>query len=178
MARIDRATTQDSFEATYSAADLLGILASAKNPDGTDFTMPTIQGAPASADILNGHVAQTATTAAATLITVPAGRTWRGHVSVQCAASVVAADTTAGQALGLVATAGANVAPAAGTILSCEARAAANAATGTAGSNGHASADVPVTVVAPAGNAVTLTLESTQAGTNTRVMAAASGYLT
>lgn len=129
------------------------------------------------ANVLVGTLSHTATTAAATIITIPAGRTWVGTIGISADIGANAASTTAGQALGLIATAGTGVTPAAGTVLPCEARAGANAATGTSGTQGSNSVTIPITVIAPAGNSVTLTGASTIAGSNGRVDYVASGAL-
>ena len=144
---------------------------------GVPTPLATSVGAATAANILNGFQSFAATTGATTLLTVPAGRTWVGVVGVSCTASVAAASSTAGQARCVVATAGANVTPAAGTVVACEAKAGANAATGTVGSNAAQRASVPVTVIAPAGNAVTLTVVTTQAGTASVIDAWAVGAL-
>ena len=131
---------------------------------------------PAAAEVIAGHLAHTATTAAATIITVAAGKTWMGTVSICCDSSTAAATATAGQALGIVATAGTGVTPSAGTYLSCEARNGANAATGTVGSQGANSVTIQdFVIIAPVGNAVTLTGDSTIAGTAGRVSYSANG---
>lgn len=135
----------------------------------------TTSGAPAAANILNGFLTFAATTAATTLITVPAGRTWTGTVAVSCAASTTAAATAAGQARAVVSVAGVGVTPAAGTVLAVEAKAAANAATGTSGDSAANSLSAPLVVVAPAGNAVTVQVATTV--TTGTVDAAASGSL-
>lgn len=150
--------------------------ASGKNPDETPYALPVAEGVPAAADILVGHLAHTATTGATTFLTIAAGRTWVGEVGVVCDVSVAATNTAAGQALGVITTAGAGVTPAAGTVLSSEARAGANAATGTVGSQGAVAIRLPLTVVAPVGNAVTLALTSTIVGVG-RVAVSASGRL-
>jgi hypothetical protein len=178
MARITRSVAEDSVDGDYSATDLLAILASATNPDGTSYSLPTDVAVPAAADIVAGHQAFTATTPATTVITVPAGRTWRGSVSLTCAVTNQAAATGTANALGVVTTAGVGVTPAAGTYVSCEARAGGNAATGTVGSQGNDSLTVPeMVVVAPAGNAVTLAVAATIAGSNGRVACSAIGRL-
>lgn len=146
------------------------------NGDGTA-TLNVASGATSAANVLDGFQSFTATTAATTLITVPAGRTWVGTVGVACAASIAAASATAGQARAVVTVAGAGATPAAGTLFAVEARAGANAATGTVGSNGHAAQSAPLTVIAPAGNAVTVQVATTQAGTYTVVDAFAAGAL-
>lgn len=139
--------------------------------------LPVTSGAPAAANILNGFLSFAATTGATTLITIPAGRTWKGEIGVSCAAAVAAASTVAGQARGVVAVAGTNVVPAAGTIMAVEAKAGANAATGTVGAQAANEGSMKAVVVAPAGNAVTVTVATTQAGTSSVVDAWASGEL-
>lgn len=135
----------------------------------------TTEGAPTAANVLNGFLTFAATTAATTLITVPADRTWTGKVAVSCAASTAAALTAAGQARAVVTTAGVGVTPAAGTVFAVEAKAAANAATGTVGNAAANSLSIDLVVVAPAGNAVTLQVASTV--TTGTVDASASGSL-
>ena len=139
-------------------------------------TVPTTMAAPVAADVIAGHLAHTATTAAATIITVAAGETWRGTISICCDVAIAAASATAGQALGVLATAGTGVTPSAGTYLTCEARAGANAATGTVGSSAaNAVVIQDFVLIAPVGNAVTLTGDTTIAGTAGRVSYSANG---
>lgn len=136
----------------------------------------TTAASPAAADVVVGHLAHTATTAAAAFLTVAAGKTWRGTVTITCDVAVIAGDATAGRALGVVATAGTGVTPSAQTVLSCEARCGANAATGTVGSQGNNAVAIEAFVlIAPAGNSVTLTGDTTIAGTNGRVSYSANG---
>lgn len=130
---------------------------------GTSFVQQTC--VPASADVLVGYLSHTATTGAATLITVPAGRTWVGMIAIACAVDNAGANAVEGRARAVIATAGTGVVPAAGTLLAVEAKAGANVAAGTVGTQGSASVSVRVLVQAPAGNTVTLTLASTIAGT-------------
>lgn len=139
--------------------------------------LPTASGAPTAANVLVGFLSFAATTGATTLLTVPAGRTWVGTIAATCAVGIAAASSTAGQARAAFATAGTGVTPAAGTVAACEAKAGANAATGTVGSNGSARLALPLTVVAPAGNSVTVTVATTQAGTSSVVDASASREL-
>lgn len=117
-------------------------------------------GAPAAANIRHGYLSFAATAAATTLVTVPAGRTWTGTLAVACATTTTAASVTAGVARAVVSVAGAGAIPA-GTVFAVEARAAANAATGTAGDSGNSTLDCPLTVAAPAGNAVTIQVAAT-----------------
>lgn len=139
-------------------------------------TVSTVAATPVAADVIVGHLAHTATTAAAAFLTVAAGETWRGTVAIVCDVAVAAASATAGQALGIVATAGTGVTPPAASVLSCEARAGANAATGTAGSQQSNSIAIQdFVLIAPVGNSVTLTGDTTIAGTNGRVSYSANG---
>lgn len=149
----------------------------APSPVSATSPVPTTSGAATAANVLNGFQTFTATTGATTLLTVPAGRTWVGKVGAGCSTTVAAAGLTAGQARAVIATAGAGVTPAAGTVFAVEANAAVNAATGTVGSSAQASQVMPLTVVAPGGNSVTLTVVTTQGGTSSRVDAWASGAL-
>jgi hypothetical protein len=139
--------------------------------------LPVSTAAPTAANILNGFGSFAATTAATTLITVPATRTWVGTVGLSVASAIAAASTVAGQARGVITVAGTNVTPAAGTVMAAEAKAGANAAAGTVGSSADHSASMPLVVVAPAGNAVTVQVTSTVAGTAGVVDAWASGVL-
>jgi hypothetical protein len=139
--------------------------------------LPVAAGSATAANVLNGFGSFTATTAATTVITVPANRTWVGTVGVSCTTAIAAASATAGQARAVITVAGVGVTPAAGTILAAEARAGANATTGTVGTQGHRSITAPLTVIAPVGNAVTVQVTSTIAGTYGVVDAWASGAL-
>lgn len=116
---------------------------------------------PTATDIVVGYLQHTSTTGAATLLTVAAGRTWVGEVHISVAGSKAAAATGNGLVSAVIATAGTNVVPAAGTQFVVSARIGANAATGTVGTEGNNSGVIKMTIVAPAGNAVTLTLAST-----------------
>lgn len=132
---------------------------------------------PTSSTSLQGYAAYTASQVATTLVTVPAGNTFIGEIGAQCDVGVAAASTTAGQALAVFTTAGANAFPAAGSVFDVEARCGANAATGTVGSQGSASGSRRITVIAPAGNAVTIQVTTTQAGTASRCSVWANGTL-
>lgn len=141
-----------------------------------DTDAAALLGKPPAADVNAGHLSHTITTAATTLLTVPAGKTWIGEVVISAALSKAAAAAGDGSARGVIATAGTGVVPTAGTQLAIEAKAGANVATGTSGTSGNNSVRVKMTVVAPAGNAVTLTLASTVANaTEGRVDASAIG---
>lgn len=148
--------------------------------NGTTVTpvgLPTTMSSPLAANVLNGYRADTATTAAATIATVPAGRTWIGTITISCDVGEDAAGAVAGRAQGIVTTAGTGVTPPAGSLIDCEARAGANAATGTVGSSGANSNQSRAVVIAPAGNSVTIQAASTIAGTNGRVSFSAIGEL-
>lgn len=159
-----------------AGGDVMAIDASGYPTVNVNGTVATSSAVPAAADVLAGTVSHTSTTAAATIITVAAGETWRGTIGISCDVGIAAASATAGQALGLITTAGTGVTPSAGTYLACEARAGANAATGTVGGSGSNSVVCQnFVVVAPVGNAVTIQGASTIAGTAGRVDFFAAG---
>lgn len=138
----------------------------------------TIPGAPSAANILAGQLSHTATTAATTILTVPAGRTWVGTLTISCAVQSPAANATTSSARGAIATAGVGVTPAAGTYLACEAKNGANAATGTVGTQAAQTVFIPFIVIAPGGNSVTITGTTTIVGGGTGVVDyAAAGQL-
>lgn len=138
--------------------------------------VPTIDINPA--NILAGFQTFGASGGPTTIITVPAGRTWVGTISASASTDEVAAGAIAGQALMVVTTAGAGVVPAAGTILACQALAGANAATGLSGTQGaNTTGPIPFTIVAPAGNAVTVQATFTGTGTVSRGDVTCAGYL-
>jgi hypothetical protein len=136
--------------------------------------LPVASGAPAAANIRHGYLSFAATTSATTLVTVPAGRTWTGTLAVACATATAAASATAGVARAVVSVAGVGALPS-GTVLAVEARAAANAATGTAGDSGNSTLECPLVVAAPAGNDVTIQVAATV--TNGVVDVTATGAL-
>lgn len=152
------------------------LLKTSDNGDGTA-TLSTASQTTSAANVLVGYQTFTATTGATTLITVPAGRTWVGTVGVACAVTTTAGSSTAGQARAVVTVAGAGVTPAAGTIMAAEAKSGANAVTGLVGTQGHRSASLPFTVVAPGGNAVTIQVTTTITGTAGVVDSTATGAL-
>lgn len=176
MARMTRAqalTTPDG----YDTHRLLAVLVSATNPDGTPYTLPVAPPAVASADVLTGRGVFVVTTAATTLITVPAGRSWSGTVGASVSCAVTAASATAGQATATFTTAGAGAVPAPGTHFAVDALVGANAATGTTGAGASNFGSAPLRVVAPAGNAVTIAVAATCSGSSARVDAFAVGSL-
>lgn len=140
------------------------------NPGGRPTT-------PGGADILDGLQTFAATTAATTVITVPAGRTWVGTIAISCACSNAGANAVAAVATGVVSTAGAGVIPAAGSYLRCDAQAGANVAAGTVGDSGDNFLSSPFQVVAPVGNAVQVQATATIAGTAGQVSVSAIGAL-
>jgi hypothetical protein len=109
--------------------------------------------------ILANAVSATNTAAAQTLLTVPAGRTWLGSLAL------AATNTAAAGATGIstIATAGTGVVPAAGPLLKVHCSTVGT----TAGLASQNNAISDVLVVAPAGNAVTLTLTNSTATTYT-----------
>lgn len=155
----------------------LAILISGKNPDGTNYRMPIEAAIPSAADIRNGRVAVAATTAATTLLTVPAGRTWVGEVGASVACTTYPNGTTAGLASAVISTAGAGVTPAAGNVFGVDAMTAQNLSTGGSGIGNSNFGSMPLTVVAPAENDVTIQVAATITGTAGRVDAFASGKL-
>jgi len=173
MARQTRADAA----AARSSHSLLAVLVSATNPDDTPYTLPVISAAPVAADILNGYLNFSSTTGATTLITVPAGRTWVGHIGASVACRLTAASTANGRATATFTTAGTGVTPAAGTVLVIDSMAGTNAATGTVGSQGGNFGRVPFTVIAPGGNSVTIAVAATATGSGATVDAYASGSL-
>lgn len=124
--------------------------------------------APDPADILAGL----ATSNSGTIITIPAGRTWSGTVTLSASVLV----TTAGAAVNAsarVSTAGTGVVPTAGDYVRLDI-AAPISATALNGTSGVGSVSAPLLVSAPVGNSVTLVLNAT----NTTVQSAsASGVL-
>jgi hypothetical protein len=136
-----------------------------------------IEGPTAAADILSGFQTFAATTAATTLITIPAGRTWVGTISVSVACQNAAANAATAQATGVVTTAGAGVTPAAGSYFRCDALAGANVAAGLVGDSGDNFLSSPFTVAAPVGNSVTVQVAATVSGSSGQVSASAIGAL-
>lgn len=138
-------------------------------PGGTTTALPVAQSAvpvlPASGNVVAGTAVTTGT-----IITIPAGRTWYGYVSVSASYHA----TTQSQAVVGVATAGTGVVPAAaGKILELRLSVGTPAA-----SSENSAYDSMVTpyfaVYAPAGNAVTLALNT---GAAQDVTANAYGWL-
>lgn len=102
---------------------------------------------PAPTDILGNTVAVGTATA---LITIPAGRTWKGSVAVEASATTASSSAS-------VATAGSTVRPAAGNVLAID-------ATGATGGLGDSNANTMSDVYVSAGSSAA-TLTATIVGT-------------
>ena len=146
-------------------------------PVSSSAPLPTTAGATTAANILHGYLNFTSTTGATTLITVPAGRTWVGHIGASVACRLTAASAANGRATATFTTAGTGVTPAAGTVLVIDSMAGTNAATGVTGTQDSNFGSIPFTIVAPAGNSVTIAVAATATGTGPTVDAYASGAL-
>lgn len=133
-------------------------------------------GAVAAEDILTGRGTFEATTPATALVTVPAGRTWAGVVGASVSVGIAAGSSTPGRAGAVFSVAGAGAAPA-GDVFGMDAKAGANAATGTVGGSAANFGSAPLVVVAPAENDVTISVATTNAGTASLVDAFATGRL-
>jgi hypothetical protein len=140
-------------------------------------TLDTVAGVPQAANILAGRQTFTSTTGATTIITIPAGRTWIGHVGASVSAAEVAAGTAQPQATATFTTVGTGVTPTAGTYLVIDARSGANAATGVVGDGITNFGDTVWIVAAPLANTVTIAVASTNVGTSALVDAYAFGML-
>lgn len=123
----------------------------------------------APSNILSGSADAVNTAAAQPIITIPAGRTWYGTVT--CSMANLAATGTSVSAA--VATAGTGVTPAVGTVLL---KVICNTVGTVAGEAANENVSGPLYVVAPSGNAVTLTLTNSTATTCTST-AQANGQL-
>lgn len=177
MARSTRAAAIDLGPGRLGIVQLLATLASATNPDGTPFTLPIQTGVVVAADILCGRIATTATTGATTLITIPAGRIWVGTIGASVALSIAAGTTAAGQATAQISVAGTDAAPTPGIYLGVDARVGAPLATSTAGAQSSNFGSASITAVAPAGNAITIQVATTNVGTSALVDTFALGKL-
>lgn len=130
----------------------------------TDAGNSPITPIPAAANVLAGTAVATNSTTPVTLITIPAGRTWKGQVVVSIAS------TAAAIVAATVDTNGTNAVPAAATVV-----ARVNIGGLTSG-NFSDSASFDVLAQAPAGNSITLRLVNTSATANTS-SATANGVL-
>lgn len=120
-----------------------GKLSAGKQP------VPVAEAAPPAANLRGGRGAA----AGATILTVPAGRTWKGevHLTGQAANAIGAAAATHTADLVL---AGAGATPAPGTLLSVALALPATTATATQGSYGRDSVSMPMVIVAGSADAV------------------------
>lgn len=150
MARLTFAQARDRVR--VESGRLLATLVSAENEDGTEFSLPTVGSKPAAADILNGQI-----NAIGTIITIPAGRTWRGSITIAGSVSV-APGGAAVVAVPNVKVNGAGAVPTAGVIVAIlPLTVPAVGATATNGSALSGSVTIPTLVaIAPANNAITV----------------------
>ena len=177
MARITRAAALSTDTDRWHVNKLIATIASATNPDGTLYTLPIAISAPLAADILSGRQAFTATTAATTLVTIPAGRTWSGQIGASVTCSVAAGTTVPGQASAQISVAGTGSTPIAGIYLGVDTRVGAGLATSVNGAQSANFASAPIIIAAPAGNSVTVQVASTNTGTAALVDTFALGRL-
>lgn len=138
---------------------------------------PVTQAAPSSANVLDGYATSNSTAGPTTLLTVPAGRTWVGTLTLQAAISNAAANAVNGNASVGMSIAGVGSTPPNGNVAGVVALCGANAATGTVGSQDSTSVSVPLTIIAPAGNSVLLQWTSSFAGTSGLIIMMATGAL-
>lgn len=139
----------------------------------------TTSAAPLAANVLNGVLEVFATTAATTVITIPAGRTWVGTVGAAVAVGNAATNAAAGACSASITTAGTGVTPTAGQVMGVYSYCGATGATSVAGTNGSNRMSMPLVVVAPAGNTVTVRAAVTCTGASAFFAASvfASGQL-
>ena len=177
MARMTAAEAQDVNGGGWQLHKLLSTLVTAKNPDGTLYTLPIAVSAPLASEIISGRQAFTATTAATTLITIPAGRTWSGQIGASVTCSVAAGTTIPGQASAQISVSGTGAVPIAGIYLGVDTRVGSGLATSVNGAQSANFASAPIIICAPAGNTVTVQVASTNTGTVALVDAFALGKL-
>jgi hypothetical protein len=113
-------------------------------------------GAPPAADVLDGQ-AQRPSAGTTTILTVPAGRTWVGEVGLSLSASNEPVTAT-GLVTAEIATAGVGVTPPAGQNCAVSVALPSTVTGALSGVSGTAQNVMPLTVIAPAGNAVTITI--------------------
>jgi hypothetical protein len=104
-----------------------------------------------------------ATSNAATIITIPAGKTWVGTIVLSASVAVASGGATI-NASARVSTAGTGVVPAAGDYVRVDLSAPASVAAGL-GTGATQDIQSPMIVTAPAGNTVTLVLNVTNTTT-------------
>lgn len=126
---------------------------------------------------LNGRQSFSATTGATTILTVPAGRTWAGQIGASVSCANAGANAVQAQATAVFSVLGAGAVPPAGNVWGIDARAGANVAGGTAGSEAQNYGRVDFSVTAPVNNSVAIQVASTNAGTSSLVDAFAIGEL-
>lgn len=156
---------------TTSAGSTPVVIASDQSALRTDAAIPV------STDIVSGRLALAATTAATTLVTIPAGRTWQGTIGASVSVNNAAATTTAGQASAKFSVAGTGVKPAAGIYFAVDTQVGAALATSVLGEQSSNFGSAQMFVTAPAGNSVTIQVASTNSGTSALVDAFAIGIL-
>lgn len=139
--------------------------------------LKTTYGAPAIGNILSGRVTATSTVAAATIVTITAGKSALVKMGASVSCTVAAASATACDAAATFTTVGAGVTPAAGTLWVCDAKGAANAATGTVGAGGNNSCGDHEQWVSCASGTCTVAVATTAAGTSSLIEAWASGVM-
>lgn len=137
----------------------------------------TTSAVPVAANSLTGNQNIAATQAATTIITIPANRIWNGVIGASCSVEEDAAGAVAGRARCIFSIAGAGSTPAPGNIFAVEARAGANAATGTVGSQAANFGSVPIIIFGNAGGTTVVQVATSQSGTNSQVDAFAIGML-
>jgi hypothetical protein len=129
------------------------------------------------ANVLDAYSQVTVTQAATTILTVPAGRTWVGQIGAACVCTNSAGTAAAAAARASFSIAGAGATPPAGNIFAVEARTGTPTAAAVDGMHLDNFGWVPLTVVAPAGNAVTIQLTTLNVGAYASVDAFAIGAL-
>ena len=179
MSRVTRALAKEPGNGLTQNKEALATLVSGVNPDGTSFSFPvsSVSAIPVGTDIIAGKLSTVATTAATTVITIPAGRTWQGSLGASVSVANNAATLTAGQASATFSLAGTGVLPAAGNYFSINALVGAALGTSTIGESSNNFGSIPLTVTAPVGNSVTIQVATINTGTTSLVDAFATGVL-
>lgn len=136
-------------------------------------------GAPPAADVLDGGSGLQSGAGTTTIITVPAGRTWIGTVGVSITGQNPPVTATGTISAGIQ-TVGAGATPAAGTTyVGADVILDATVAGALQGANGFVTTQGPLTVIAPVGNSVNVSVVVGTSGTvtNLGVRAWATGLL-
>lgn len=140
-------------------------------------TFDALNGAPPASAIVAGLLRHTGNSGPTDFLTVPAGKTWVGKVTLSVTATKDAAATTGGSVRAVVTTAGTGVTPAAGAIFEVDTAVGANAATGTSGTQSSNCGSLEIMVAAPVGNTVSLQFQTIVANISTAAsVASAFGY--